>query len=257
MNVDTMATLFAPAHRDRDRCGDRDRRCGGQARALIDEGRRVGDPRPVGAVARLPRGSSPRPSAASTSPRCTHFVPCKLCWYQRIDRPLCDPADRGMEARCLGRQVRRAARGIGAAISIYHYQLERFPAGRRSRGADAPCTVVWIWKFHFVSIPLMALSGFALIVALVLVARSFARLDTDDDGATLAEHSARPSRRDSALADEPKAMSMAARSVFDIARTPSLPVLRVAPPTSGRRSAQLLRDVASPMPRTIPEGDPR
>jgi hypothetical protein len=47
---------------------------------------------------------------------------------------------------------------------------------------------VWIWKFHFVSIPFMALSGFALIVALLLVARSLARLDSVDEGATLAAH---------------------------------------------------------------------
>ncbi|MGZ8615070.1 MAG: disulfide oxidoreductase [Actinomycetota bacterium] len=121
-----------------------------------------------------------------------HFVPCKLCWYQRIAMyplvPILAIAAWKRDVSVARYVVPLAA--IGAAISIYHYQLERFPSQASvSCSADAPCTVVWIWKFHFVSIPLMALSGFALIVALVLVARSSARLDTDDDGATLAEHS--------------------------------------------------------------------
>lgn len=121
-----------------------------------------------------------------------HFVPCKLCWYQRIAMyplvPILAIAAWKRDVAVVRYAVPLAV--IGAAISIYHYQLERFPSQASvSCSADAPCTVVWIWKFHFVSIPLMALSGFALIVALVLVARSFVRLDTDDDGATLAEHS--------------------------------------------------------------------
>lgn len=34
--------------------------------------------------------------------------------------------------------------------------------------ATAPCTATWVWEFHFISIPLMALTGFALIGALML-----------------------------------------------------------------------------------------
>ena len=121
-----------------------------------------------------------------------HFVPCKLCWYQRIAMyplvPILAIAAWKRDVSVVRYVVPLAV--IGAAISIYHYQLERFPSQASvSCSADAPCTVVWIWKFHFVSIPLMALSGFALIVALVLVARSSARLDSDDDSATLDEHS--------------------------------------------------------------------
>ena len=120
-----------------------------------------------------------------------HFVPCKLCWYQRIAMYPLVPI-LGIAASKRDPDVWRYAvpvAAIGAAISVYHYQLERFPTQASvSCSAEAPCTVVWIWKFHFVSIPFMALSGFALIVALLLVARSTARLDTDDDGATLAEH---------------------------------------------------------------------
>ena len=51
----------------------------------------------------------------------------------------------------------------------------------------------------------MALSGFALIAALLLVAGSASKVDTDDEGATLAEHSgatAAPYRAHAALTTE-------------------------------------------------------
>ena len=121
-----------------------------------------------------------------------HFVPCKLCWYQRIAMyplvPILFVAALKRDAGVWRYAAPLAA--IGSAISIYHYQLERFPDQTSvSCTLEAPCTVVWIWKFHYISIPFMALSGFALIVALLLVARATARPDTDDDGATLGEHS--------------------------------------------------------------------
>jgi disulfide bond formation protein DsbB len=121
-----------------------------------------------------------------------HFVPCELCWYQRIAMyplvPILLVAAYRRDAGVWRYVVPVAA--IGAAISIYHYQLERFPEQASSScSPEAPCTVVWIWKFHFISIPFMALSAFALIVALVLVARSGERLDTADDAARLSEPS--------------------------------------------------------------------
>jgi disulfide bond formation protein DsbB len=107
-----------------------------------------------------------------------HFVPCTLCWYQRIAMyplvPIRLVAALRDDAGAWRYVVPVAA--IGAAISIYHYQLERFPdQASLSCSTEVPCTLVYIWKFHFVSIPFMALSGFALIVGLVLVARATAR----------------------------------------------------------------------------------
>jgi hypothetical protein len=32
-----------------------------------------------------------------------------------------------------------------------------------------PCTLVWVWEFHYISIPFMALSAFALILTLLLL----------------------------------------------------------------------------------------
>lgn len=102
-----------------------------------------------------------------------HFIPCKLCWYQRIAMyPM--PVILAIAAWRRDRSVRAYViplAAIGAAFAIYHYQLERFPD--QSSGfctVEAPCTIVWVWMFHFISLPLMALSGFALIAWLVWIA---------------------------------------------------------------------------------------
>ena len=119
-----------------------------------------------------------------------HFVPCTLCWFQRIAMyPLAIILAIAAWRRDLTIWIYVVPLAtIGAAISIYHYQLERFPSqASPACTVEAPCTVVWVWRFHFVSIPFMALSGFALIVTLVLIARrALEPLDTDDEAAILA-----------------------------------------------------------------------
>lgn len=105
-----------------------------------------------------------------------NFTPCKLCWYQRI-------AMYPLSIILLVAAIRRDFSiwrygvpivGIGAVISTYHYLLERFPSLESSASCDptAPCTMVWVWEFHFISIPFMALSGFAAIAALLLWSRN-------------------------------------------------------------------------------------
>ncbi len=102
------------------------------------------------------------------------FVPCTLCWYQRIGMyPLAlllGIAVLHRDAR-IGRYVIPLAL-VASTISIYHYQLERFPSQTHLACSNSvPCTIVWIWKFHYISIPFMALSAFAAIVTLLLIAR--------------------------------------------------------------------------------------
>jgi disulfide bond formation protein DsbB len=101
-----------------------------------------------------------------------NFPPCELCWYQRIAMyPLV--VILGIAAVRRDFAVRRYVIplvAIGAAISVYHYQLERFPSQTSlSCAADVPCTTVWVWRFHYISIAFMALSAFALIAALLLL----------------------------------------------------------------------------------------
>lgn len=109
-----------------------------------------------------------------------HFTPCTFCWYQRICMyPLVVilgiaalRRDRGIWRYALPLAV------IGAGFSTYHYLHERFPESVSTTcSVDASCSTLWIWEFHFLSIPGMAWVGFVLISTLLLVARSAARRD--------------------------------------------------------------------------------
>jgi disulfide bond formation protein DsbB len=100
-----------------------------------------------------------------------HFVPCQLCWYQRIGMyPLVFllaiagwRSDRGIRPYVLTLSV------IGAAISVYHVFVQRIPGlPSGSCSLDAPCTAIYVEVFGFVTIPFMAFSAFALIIALML-----------------------------------------------------------------------------------------
>ena len=101
-----------------------------------------------------------------------NFPPCTLCWYQRIAMyPLVAILFVGAAIRDLRVHLYALPLvGIGAAISTYHYLLERFPdMGSSACEVSNPCTLVWVWEFHYISIPFMALSAFALILTLLLL----------------------------------------------------------------------------------------
>lgn len=105
----------------------------------------------------------------------TGFVPCELCWYQRIAMyPLV--VILGIAALRGDTGVRRYAMplaGAGLALAAYHYWLQWNPdAGITACSSEAPCAAMLVREFGFVSIPFMALSGFACIVALLMATRS-------------------------------------------------------------------------------------
>jgi disulfide bond formation protein DsbB len=99
------------------------------------------------------------------------FVPCTLCWYQRIAMyPLVILL--GVAAWRQDAGIRRYVAplaAIGAVIAAYHVALERLPTMPSAACTlDAPCTVIWFERFGFVTIPVMALVGFLSILALVV-----------------------------------------------------------------------------------------
>jgi disulfide bond formation protein DsbB len=102
------------------------------------------------------------------------FVPCTLCWYQRIAMyPLVVLL--GIAAVRRDRGIVRYAlplAAIGAAISVYHYQLEWFPHQEGAFcHAGVPCSVRWVFELGYISLPLLALTAFTLIGSLLLLAR--------------------------------------------------------------------------------------
>jgi disulfide bond formation protein DsbB len=113
------------------------------------------------------------------------FVPCTLCWYQRIAMyPLtvillvaAIRQDRGV------RWYAAPVALIGAAISGYHYLIEWRPeldAGTCDLFGPS-CTSVWFREFGFVSLAFMALVGFITVLALLFLPGP-ARLEDDPGG---------------------------------------------------------------------------
>ncbi|MGG1676763.1 disulfide oxidoreductase [Neobacillus sp. NRS-1170] len=106
-----------------------------------------------------------------------HFVPCTLCWYQRIFMyPL---------AIILGIAVYRNDRGIykyvlplsliGILISGYHTLLQKIPYLQQFEmcTSGVPCSKDYINWLGFITIPLLALIAFITItISLVILARS-------------------------------------------------------------------------------------
>ena len=103
-----------------------------------------------------------------------HFVPCRLCWYQRIAMyPM--TVILGIAAWRRDVSVRVYALpvvAIGATISIWHMLIERFPSLESASSCDPanPCSLIWVERFGYLTIPTMALSAFALIATLLLLA---------------------------------------------------------------------------------------
>lgn len=102
-----------------------------------------------------------------------HFLPCELCWYQRICvYPL--SAVLLVAAITRDRTVWRYVAipaTVGAGIAAYHTQLQAFPDQRTFCSSFNPCTTRYVWEFGFVSLPFMALSAFAFILVMALLAR--------------------------------------------------------------------------------------
>lgn len=104
-----------------------------------------------------------------------NFNPCKLCWYQRYAMYPLVPI-LGIAAWARWTKVWLPGLVIalvGGAISTWHILIERYPS-LESGSCDPtnPCSLIWVERFGYLTIPTMALSGFALIATLLLVSRS-------------------------------------------------------------------------------------
>jgi disulfide bond formation protein DsbB len=101
-----------------------------------------------------------------------HYVPCRLCWFQRICMyPLTGillvaaiRKDRNTRWYALPMLI------AGVCLSSYHYLIEWKPSlGEGACGIGPSCTDVWFRRAGFVTLAFMALSGFIAIAALLFV----------------------------------------------------------------------------------------
>jgi disulfide bond formation protein DsbB len=123
-----------------------------------------------------------------------HFIPCKLCWYQRAAMyPLVPILAVGAWRRLRVWRLALPIAVVGGAISTYHVLIERFPQLETSAcDPENPCSLIWIRRFGYLTIPTMALSAFALIAALMVVALAGHRSLGDDNAEAAREADAQP-----------------------------------------------------------------
>jgi disulfide bond formation protein DsbB len=103
------------------------------------------------------------------------FVPCELCWFQRI---CMYPLSIVTLLAALANE-RRIARYllplplVGAGVSVYHLLVENGVVEQAKTcliSAPGGCATKWIEEFGYVTIPVLALTGFALCFAFLLLA---------------------------------------------------------------------------------------
>jgi disulfide bond formation protein DsbB len=104
-----------------------------------------------------------------------HFPPCRLCWLQRgamyPQVVLLGVAALWPARRAILRAVSAVVVALGACVSVWHLLVERYPNLETSSCDPAnPCSIIWVERFGYLTIPAMALSGFALIGVLLAAA---------------------------------------------------------------------------------------
>jgi len=107
------------------------------------------------------------------------FVPCELCWFQRIAMyPLALVFSIAAVRRDNSIFVYALPLAVaGLAIALYHVQLQAFPDQASFCELDNPCSDSPLKVLGFLTIPQMSALAFGLIVATGLIQR-FSDKDT-------------------------------------------------------------------------------
>jgi disulfide bond formation protein DsbB len=123
-----------------------------------------------------------------------HFIPCELCWYQRIAMY---PLSITLLLAALANDFRVARYLlpfpiVGAGVAVYHLLVENHVVEQTQAcqiSAPGGCATRWLEEFGYVTIPTLSLSAFVLLFAFLVLAtlenRTGAAIvgeDGDDDG---------------------------------------------------------------------------
>lgn len=104
------------------------------------------------------------------------FIPCELCWYQRILMyPLTLILGIGTFQNDLAvKKFVLPMATIGWFISLFHYLEQKVPgfATIKPCADGVPCSAEYINWFGFITIPFLALTAFSLLIIIMLLIRS-------------------------------------------------------------------------------------
>lgn len=116
------------------------------------------------------------------------FLPCTLCWYQRI---LMYPLALLLAVGLLRRDPHLPALVLpfsltGLGFATYHYLLEKTDIFGQPTACQAgvSCVTAWINWFGFITIPFLALVGFLTITVMAAIALNAGEPDPDVDAPT-------------------------------------------------------------------------
>ncbi len=96
------------------------------------------------------------------------YVPCKLCWFQRI---FMYPQAIILAVACwkcdeLVAKYILPLSGIGILFSVYNIYVQQINAPTSCSLTGSSCDVIEFVKFGYITIPVMALTAFAVLITL-------------------------------------------------------------------------------------------
>jgi len=102
-----------------------------------------------------------------------NYVPCKLCWYQRI---FMYPIGLISLVSLIFNESRikkfvLALSIVGILISTYHILMQVFPKAFECSDEVAKCSAVQFAQYGYITIPVMAFTTFALIILISLLGK--------------------------------------------------------------------------------------
>lgn len=107
-----------------------------------------------------------------------NLPPCRLCWVQRgfmYPQVILFAIVLITRTRHLWWPIIVTV-ALGGSVSIYHVALERFPDLEAQGTCELhnPCSTILVEHLGYITIPAMALSGFALLLTLAMIGRTAA-----------------------------------------------------------------------------------
>ena len=116
-----------------------------------------------------------------------HFVPCELCWFQRIcmyPLSIIDAPRGARTATTASPRYLLPLPVVGAGVSVYHLLVENGVVEQAKALPDLGAGRLrdeWINEFGYMTIPTLALTAFVLLIGFLALAAA----GGDDDAATL------------------------------------------------------------------------